>query len=251
MRLTGKVCVVTGAAQGLGREFALGLAAEGAAIACVDVKSGDNEETARLVEKTGGRAVALVADVSRVDSTEAMGREVAAALGGIDVLINNAAIYAGLTARPFEEIPTDEWDRLMAVNVRGVWLASRAVVPYMRQRGRGRIVNIASGVALNGTPNLLHYVASKGAVVAMTRAMARELGRDNIAVNSVAPGLTMTQASVDMFSGDAIAQNIRSRCFVREEQPSDVVGAVKFLASDEAEFITGQLLVVNGGQVFH
>lgn len=251
MRLAGKACVVTGAAQGLGRELALGLASEGAAVACVDVQSAANEETASLVERAGGRVVAITADVTDLESTEAMAREAAAKLGGIDGLVNNAAIYSGLRLRPLAEIPVDEWDRLMAVNVRGVWLASRAVIPYMRQRGKGKIVNIASGAVLHGMPFLAHYVASKGAVIALTRAMARELGRENICACSVAPGLTMTQASIDLFSDEAIAQNVRGRCIQRAETPADVVGAVKFLLSDEADFVTGQMLVVNGGQTLY
>lgn len=251
MRLAGKVCVVTGAAQGLGRAFALRLAQEGAAVACADVQEGGNAETARLIEAAGGRAVALRADVTDAASTERMASEAAERLGGLDALVNNAAIYAGLTTRPLEDILPDEWDRVMSVNVRGVWLATRAVLPHLRRRGKGKIVNIASGVALNGMPYLLHYVASKGAVVALTRGMARELGRDNICVNSLAPGLTMTQASIDLLPADAIAQNVQSRCIAREEQPDDLLGALVLLVSDEADFITGQLIVVNGGQVFH
>jgi NAD(P)-dependent dehydrogenase (short-subunit alcohol dehydrogenase family) len=251
MGLAGKVCIVTGAAQGLGREFALTLAREGASVACVDIQATANDETARQVEQAGGHALAVTADVTDPESSEAMARQVAAKLGGIDGLVNNAAVYAGLKLRSLEEIPPDEWDRVMAANVRGVWLASRAVVPYMRRRGGGKIVNLASGVVLNGAPFLLHYVASKGAVLAMTRAMARELGPQGIAVNSVAPGLTMTQASVDLYTAEAVARNVQGRCLQREEQPGDVAGAVVFLLSAGADFITGQMLVVNGGQVFH
>ncbi len=251
MRLANKICVVTGAARGLGRAFALRIAQEGAAVACVDVLTEDNMETARLIASAGGRAVAITADVSDKDSTERMAAAVAEYFGGIDGLVNNAAIYAGLQTRPLENIPQDEWDRVMAVNVRGVWLVTRAVLPWLRRSGKGKIVNIASGVVLNGTPYLLHYVASKGAVFAITRAMARELGRDRICVNSLAPGLTMTQASIDLFTPQAIGQNVQSRCIVREEQPEDLLGALVLLLSDEADFITGQMLVVNGGQVFH
>jgi len=246
-----RVCIVTGAAQGLGREFAVRLAEKGAAVVCADIQDDGGRETVQQIEKSGGRAMAIRTDVTSVQSTEAMARRVASEFDGIDALVNNAGIYAGLKLRALDELDVEEWDRVMAVNVRGVWLATRAVLPYMRQRGKGKIVNIASGVAINGAPFLLHYVASKGAVVSLTRSMARELGQYNICVNSVAPGLTMTQASIDIFPPESIAKNFQSRCIQREEQPEDVAGAVAFLVSDEADLITGQMLVVNGGQAFH
>jgi NAD(P)-dependent dehydrogenase (short-subunit alcohol dehydrogenase family) len=173
-------------------------------------------------------------------------------MGRIDVLVNNAAVFATLTPKPFETIPEEEWDRVMAVNVRGMWNCVKAVAPHMRARKRGRIVNVASAIVAKGTPYLLHYVASKGAVIAMTRALARELGDDGIAVNAVAPGLILsdTVRANPAVTGFQSAAVLQSRAFKRDALPEDVEGAVVFLASSDSAFMTGQTLVVDGGSVF-
>jgi NAD(P)-dependent dehydrogenase (short-subunit alcohol dehydrogenase family) len=178
-------------------------------------------------------------------------RETEAAYGAIHVLITNAALFGTLTLKPFTEIDSDEWDRVMTVNTRGVFECVKAVVPVMRRQRYGKIVNIASGTLFKGTTHLLHYVASKGAVVAMTRVMARELGDDGIRVNCVAPGLTVSENVRRVYKQEWIDANLASRCIKREEEPTDVTGAVLFLSSPESDFITGQTLVVDGGSVMH
>ncbi|HXH82087.1 MAG TPA: SDR family oxidoreductase, partial [Candidatus Tectomicrobia bacterium] len=199
-----------------------------------------------------GRVLGVVTDVSDAAAARATAAAAVERFGRIDVLVNNAAVFATLVPRPFDEIPDAEWDRVMAVNVRGVWNCARAVVPVMRTRGSGRIVNVASAIVAKGTALLLHYVASKGAVVAMTRALARELGPAGITVNAVAPGLILSdtvQANphITGFQMDAI---MRTRSLKRDAFPADVEGTVVFLASDDSAFMTGQTLVVDGGSVF-
>jgi NAD(P)-dependent dehydrogenase (short-subunit alcohol dehydrogenase family) len=171
-------------------------------------------------------------------------------LGGIDGLVNNAAIATGIGGKNFEEIDVATWDSVTAVNVRGTWLVTRAAAPHLRRSGAGRIVNIASDTALWGAPRLLHYVASKGAIIAMTRALARELGPDGIAVNAVAPGLTIVEAT-DYVPEERHRLYVDNRAMPRRQMPEDVTGAVLFLLSDEAGFVTGQVLPVNGGFVMN
>ncbi|WP_296555234.1 SDR family oxidoreductase [Pigmentiphaga sp.] len=246
-RLKGKVAIVTGAAQGIGAVYARGLAAEGAAVAVCDVL--DATDVASTIVKEGGRAIAGKVDVTDGDSVAGFVRQVIAELGPVDVLVNNAAIFGGLTKKPFHEIAAEEWDRVMTVNTRGVLEFSRAVVPGMKARGQGRIVNIASATIYSGTPLLLHYVASKGAVLAMTRSMARELGDFGIGVNAIAPGITMSE-SVRHDYADAqqlLASQMQRRCFKREQLPEDLVGPLVFLASDDSAFISGQTYIVDGG----
>jgi NAD(P)-dependent dehydrogenase (short-subunit alcohol dehydrogenase family) len=170
--------------------------------------------------------------------------------GRIDVLVNNAALFSKLAPKPIEEIPVEEWDRVMAVNVRGVFLCCQAVLPQMRRQGRGKIVNIASGIIISGRPNLLHYVTSKGAVFALTRALAREVGLAGITVNSLAPGLTATEGTRAQLDPEEFAGQRQMRALARDETPEDLEGTLVFLASDDSDFITGQMIVVNGGAVF-
>jgi NAD(P)-dependent dehydrogenase (short-subunit alcohol dehydrogenase family) len=245
--LAGKVAVVTGAAQGIGKAVAHGLAAEGARIVVADLQGADVAATAF----TDG--VGLEVDVADEDAVARMADEVTDRCGGIDILVNNAGLYASLPMRPFTEIPLEEWRRVMDVNVASMFLTCRAVVPRMRERGGGTILNVSSGTVFRGVPFVLHYVASKGAVVAMTRALARELGKDGIRVNCVAPGFTMTE-SVQEQEGVVRALRdvtIAARTIQRDQVPEDVVGAAVFLCSPAADFITGQTMVIDGGQYFH
>ena len=246
-QLDGKVAIVTGAAQGIGRAIADGLAREGARIVVVDL---DRAEEAAAAFSDG---VAITADVSSEEDTARMVQEALERCGSIDILVNNAGLYASLAMRPFTEIPLEEWRRVMDVNVASMFLACRAVVPAMREQGGGKIVNISSGTPFRGVPFLLHYVTSKGAIVALTRALARELGKDEIHVNCVAPGFTMSEGVkahpevVEALQGASVS----ARTIQRDQLPEDVVGAVVFLCTPAAGFITGQTMVIDGGQYFH
>lgn len=246
--LAGKVVVITGAAGGLGREFALGFAAEGAKIVAADVQLAGVEETAKLVEAAGGQALAVQVDVTKKASAEAMVDAAIKHFGQIDVLVNNAAIYATLKRAKFTEIDEADWDRVMNVNVKGAWLVSSAVYPKMTQPG-GRIVNIASATVFSGSPLWMHYVASKSAVIGMTRVMAKEVGATGVTVNAIAPGFTLTEASLSLIE-NAENYGVDRGALKRASQPEDIVGAAIFLASTKADFITGQTLVVDGGKQF-
>jgi NAD(P)-dependent dehydrogenase (short-subunit alcohol dehydrogenase family) len=249
MRLSDKVAVITGGGAGIGFAYARRFLAEGARVVVADIA--DPLAAAQKLD-AAGRALGVRTDVSDAASVRAMVEAAVGTFGRIDVLVNNAAVFATLKPQPFDEIPDAEWDRVMAVNVRGVWSCVRAVAPVMRAQGGGRIVNVASAIVGKGTALLLHYVTSKGAVVAMTRALARELGPSGITVNAVAPGLILSdsvQANPDItnFQLGAIMQ---ARSLKREAFPDDVEGTVVFLASDDSAFMTGQTLIVDGGSVF-
>lgn len=245
--LDDKVAIVTGGAQGIGRAIADGLAGEGARIVVADLARA--EEAAAAYDE----GVGLTVDVSREDDVERMVRETVERCGSIDVLVNNAGLYASLAMRPFTEIPLEEWNRVMEVNVASMFLACRAVVPVMRERGGGKIVNISSGTPFRGVPFLLHYVTSKGAIVALTRALAKELGKDGIHVNCVAPGFTMSDG---VKAQPEVIEKLRdvsiaARTIQRDQVPEDVAGAVVFLCTPAADFVTGQTMVIDGGQYFH
>ncbi|TML46505.1 MAG: glucose 1-dehydrogenase [Actinobacteria bacterium] len=244
--LEGSVAVVTGGAQGIGNAIARGLAAEDARVVVADLQRA--EEAARPL---GG--VGLVVDVSDESQVERMVEDVIERCGRIDILVNNAGLYASLEMRPFTEIPIDEWRRVMDVNVLSMFLTCRAVVPRMREQRGGRIVNISSGTPFRGVPFLLHYVTSKGAIVALTRALAKELGGDEVLVNCVAPGFTMSEGVQEHPEViEALREvSVAARTLKRDQQPEDVVGAVVFLCGPGAAFITGQTIVIDGGQYFH
>jgi NAD(P)-dependent dehydrogenase (short-subunit alcohol dehydrogenase family) len=244
LALQGKRVVVTGAAGGLGRAFAQAFAAQGAWVMAADINAQGAAETAALF---GGHAGAV--DVTRSDSSMALAQTAVAAMGGIDILVNNAAIYAGLERCGFEDIDEAVWDRVMAVNVKGAWQMTRACAPHLREAGGGAVINISSATVMSGSPQWLHYVASKGAVIAMTRALARELGDDRITVNALAPGFTLTEASLGLME-NAADYGVTRGAIKRAAGSDDMVGAALFLASPLASFITGQTLVIDGGRQF-
>jgi NAD(P)-dependent dehydrogenase (short-subunit alcohol dehydrogenase family) len=248
-RLAGRVAVVTGGAQGIGLAYVRRFLAEGALVTVADIVDPGPAVTAL---GASDRLLGVTVDVSSAEATVAMAEATRARFGRIDILVNNAAVFATLRPQRFDAIPAAEWERVMAVNVTGVWNATKAVVPAMRARGGGRVVNIASAIVPKGTALLLHYVTSKGAIVAMTRALARELAPDGITVNAVAPGLILSdtvQANPDI-TGFQIEAIRAVRSIKRDAYPEDVEGAVVFLASDDSAFMSGQTLIVDGGSVF-
>jgi NAD(P)-dependent dehydrogenase (short-subunit alcohol dehydrogenase family) len=247
--LKGKRVIVTGAAGGLGRTFAVAFADAGARIVAADVNISGADETARMIADNGGEAHACRVDVTDASSLAALALCARDKLGGLDCLVNNAAIYAGLARKSFETITEAEWDRVMAVNVKGAWMAIKATAPLLREAGGGTIINISSATVMSGSPMWLHYVSSKGAIIAMTRALARELGDDRITVNALAPGFTLTEASLDLIE-NAAEYGVTRGAIKRAAAPHDMVGAALFLASTHAAFMTGQTLIVDGGRQF-
>ncbi len=250
-QLEGKVAIVTGAARGLGRAYAETLAAEGASVLACDVNACD--ETVAAIASAGGAAVSGTVDIADMAGCTAMAEQAVAAFGGIDILINNAALYGTLQGARFEQLPEEQWDAVMNVNIKGVWQATKAVVAPMRERGGGSIINISSLAAVYGLPYGLDYVASKAAVIGMTRGMARELGSDNIRVNAVAPSAVMTEGTREFFGEkfDKAKQVIaKGQLIQRNLQADDLTGTIVYLASDSSAFVTGQTHMVDGGSWF-
>lgn len=244
--LAGKRVVVTGAGGGLGRAFALAFAGAGASVLAADLNLDGASETAALIG-SGGHAARL--DVASCDSCHALAGLAADRMGGVDVLVNNAALYGTLERRPFAEIEEEVWDRVMDVNVKGVWLMSRAIAPLMQAAGGGSIINIASATVLSGSPLWMHYVASKGAVIAMSRTMAKELGAHEIRVNVIAPGFTMTEASLSLIE-NARSYGVDRAALKRALETDDITGGALFLASPLSAAMTGQTMVIDGGRQF-
>ncbi len=251
MSLEGKVAIVTGGAMGIGFAVAEDLAARGAAVVIADQNNA--ETSGQTITGKGYRAIGVKTDVTSQAEVDAMVSRASQEFGRIDILVNNAGIYSTLQPKPFEEIDVAEFRRIMDVNVMGVFLCCKAVVPVFEQQASGRIINISSGVAFKGNPLMAHYVASKGAVVSLTRALATELGPRGILVNSVAPGFTLSdgvERNPALVAG-VKEPSLRNRVIARSMTPADLVGAVAFFASADADFITGQTLVVDGGAYFH
>jgi NAD(P)-dependent dehydrogenase (short-subunit alcohol dehydrogenase family) len=249
MRLKDKVIIVTGGATGIGRAYCRRAAAEGARVVVADIA--DPKPAVTEVEALGAQALGVLCDVSREDDTQRLATETLVRFGGIDVLVNNAALYGTLTRRPLMEIPVEEWDRVMAVNLRGLFLCARAVFPAMKARGKGKIINISSSTFFKGVPHYIHYTTSKGGVVGFTRSLARELGEFGIRVNAIAPGFTLSGENERNISEERKQTNVDLRMLKRAEVPDDLVGTFVFLASDDSDFITGQTLLVDGGGSVH
>lgn len=251
MELSGKTAIITGGATGIGEVYARAFANKGANVVIADIREAEGEALAAELKNGGGAGATFVeADVTDEKQTEKMAAHAADAFGQIDILVNNAAIYFDLgTKKPFDEISSGEWDKVMAVNVRGVWNCARAVAPYMRRRESGKVVNISSVVSHMGAPGFAHYVASKSAVIGLTRALARELGSHNVTVNAVAPGLVSNDSSRKLNADEYLERASAGRSIQRGMAPDDLVGAVLFLSSPNSDFISGQTFVVDGGAV--
>lgn len=249
--MTGKTAIVTGAARGLGRAYAEGLAKEGANVVCGDIRPCD--ETIAAVEAAGGKALGVHMDVTDMESCQAMADAAVAQFGSINVLVNNAALYADMKGGRFETLEPPEWQKMMDVNITGIWHCCKAVIEPMREAGGGSIINISSLAAIYGFPFGVHYAMSKGAVIGMTRAMAREVGRDWIRVNAVAPSAVMTEGTKEFFgerldkAADVIA---KGQALQRSLEAEDLVGTIVYLAIDASKFVTGQTIMVDGGTVF-
>ncbi len=248
--LEGKKILITGAGRGLGRAYALACREAGASVAVTDILEEQGRNTVEELNKGGGDSIFIPMDVLQTEAIARMGEVLEQHWGWIDGLINNAALTTGLGGKRFEDLDIETWDRVMKINVRGLWLVTRTCLPLIRKSEKGKIVNISSDTALIGADFFLHYVASKGAVIAMTRAMARELGADGIAVNAIAPGLTRVEATAGI-PEPRFDYYVQGRFLKRNQMPEDLVGAAVFLLSDSASFITGQTLVVNGGYVLN
>jgi len=247
MRLKGKVAIVTGGARGLGKEYALRLCEEGARIVVADIL--DAAPVMDEIKRRGGEALALHTDVSEEQSVNEMARRTIEKFGSIDILVNNASVFADIPRISFFDVSVQDWDKIMAVNVKGTFLCCKAVYPQMKKQQKGKIINISSGTCFTGVPFFIHYVTSKGGIIAFTRALAREVGNDGICVNTIAPGFTISEPVQQnpRYSEEARKMAASGRCFKRDEQPQDLLGTLVFLASEDSDFITGQTIVVDGG----
>lgn len=253
MRLANKVAIITGAGHGIGKAYARKFAEEGAHVVIADIDATGGEAVAKALIDLNLSAWARATDVRSFPSVEGLMRETVKKFGRIDVLMNNAAIYVTqkLWKGPVEELALEEWDRVVEVNLKGVFLCCKAAIPVMKQQRSGKIINIASGTFFSGSGNMPHYTTSKGGVVALTRVMARQLGEWNINVNCMTPGSTLSEESVSEETLKRREGSVDKRCFKRIETPADIVGTALFLASSDSDFMTGQLLVVEGGGVMH
>jgi NAD(P)-dependent dehydrogenase (short-subunit alcohol dehydrogenase family) len=254
MKLKDKVAVITGAARGIGAAIAIGYAKEGARIIIADIM--DGEDAVQSVKKAGSDALYVKTDVTRQEACDAMAKAAVDRFGTIDILVNNAGYFADIAMKPFTEIDDEEWNRVMDVNIGGVFRCTKAVFPYMKEKG-GKIINMSSASIFEGVPYMPHYVASKGAIMAFTRGMARELGDFNINVNSIAPGFTHSAGGDKFDQGKVVdippLEEVQqpNKCIKRPAVPEDLVGTAVFLASDMSDYISGQLIVHDGGLSMH
>jgi 3-oxoacyl-[acyl-carrier protein] reductase len=250
--LRNRVVIITGGAVGIGRIYSEQLSAAGMRVVIADIAADAGEKLAAKLRKQGGEALSVATDISNEKATQNLTAAVIERFGRIDALINNASLMSSLPRRSWLEIPAEEWDRVMAVDLRGLFLCCRAVAPQMKKQGKGKIVNITSTRVFEGTPNRLHYTTAKAGVIGFTRALAREVGPDNIAVNVVAPGLTLSETQLATSQSSYLASGYdQQRAFARAQYPEDLVGTVMFLLSDASDFMTGQTLVVDGGKFMH
>jgi 3-oxoacyl-[acyl-carrier protein] reductase len=249
--LTGRTVIVTGGGKGIGKVYAQEFARAGANVVTADIDEPAAKVVADALSGEGLNALGLGVDIASEDSTNAMAQAALDRFGAIDVLINNASLMSVLPRRSWLEIPVEEWDRVMAVNLRGMFLCCRAVFPAMKAQTRGKIVNISSSRVFEGTPNRLHYTTSKAGVVGFTRALSHEVGEFGITVNAVAPGMTLSDTQVASSSGNYLGARVTGRAIERPQYPEDLVGAVMFLSSPASDFMTGQTLLVDGGKSMH
>jgi 3-oxoacyl-[acyl-carrier protein] reductase len=249
--LTGRVVIVTGGGKGIGKVYSQEFARAGARVAAADIDAAAAEEVAKGIVAEGHQAIGIKTDVTDAESARAMAAAAIASFGTIDVLINNASLMSVLPRRSWLEIPDDEWDRVMAVNLRGLFICCRATFPAMREQGRGKIVNISSSRVWEGNPNRLHYTTSKAGVIGFTRALSREVAEFGITVNAVTPGLTLSDTQVSSSSNNYLAATAAGRAIARPQVPEDLVGAVMFLSCAASDFMTGQTVNVDGGKSMH
>jgi 3-oxoacyl-[acyl-carrier protein] reductase len=249
--LTGRTVIITGGGKGIGKVYSQEFAKAGARVVAADIDAAAARAVADALAAQGHEALALETDIASEESTKSMAEAVLERFGSIDVLINNASLMSVLARRSWLEIPVDEWDRVMAVNLRGMFLSCRAVFPAMKAKMRGKIVNISSSRVWEGTPNRLHYTTSKAGVIGFTRALSREVGELGITVNAVTPGYTLSETQVASSSGNYLASRVEGRVFERAQVPADLVGAVMFLSSSASDFMTGQTINVDGGKSMH
>ncbi len=245
-RLDGRVAIVTGGGRGIGVAYCKALAEEGAKVTVSDIV--DTRRTVDIISQAGGEAIGMHCDVTEPDQIKAMVAKTVETYGKVDILINNAALFADVRLKSFLEIDEAEWDRMMEINTRGMFSCAKAVVPEMKKQGYGKIVNIASSTVHKGVPLLLHYVTSKGAAIAFSRSLAREVGDDGICVNSLAPGLTISEKVAEDDQWEPFRdRNVETRAIKREQAPEDLIGAIIYLCSSDSDFVTGQCLVCDGG----
>jgi 3-oxoacyl-[acyl-carrier protein] reductase len=249
-RLEGRVAIVTGGGRGIGAAFCRGLAGQGAAVCCADVDASAARETAADIHSKGGRVFACPTDVSDPESVKEMVARTEREFGGVDVLVNNAALFANLQRKPFDQIPLSEFERVFSVNVKGTWLCILNAIPAMERRHKGKIINIGSSSVFAAGNNLAHYLSSKMAVMGLTRAIAREVGDKNICINTLIPGATDSGSNRGNTPREYLEAAAKSKCIKRVQVPEDLIGALIFLASDDSDFMTGQSMLVDGGQRF-
>ena len=249
-RLQDKTAIITGGARGLGKTFCMAIAEEGATVVVADLLDKGAQETAKAIQSKGGTAIGLKVDITSEKETLWIAEETIKRFNRIDILVNNAAMIHGIGRRPFYDISAEEWDALMAVNLKGLFLCCKAVYPHMKNQNKGKIINLSSETAVTGSKGFVHYVTSKGGIISFTRSLAAECGPCNICVNAIAPGFTDTESSRTI-TDDITKYDISATPLGRMEQPKDLIGAMIFLAGDESDFITGQTLVIDGGRYMH